>query len=108
VQGPQLAVVVPTYGQEPLRRDSSLLEGQMGEVSGLAGLRDMGGGVATRASVGVVIPAKDRARNLERVFDTTPDWVDEIVLVDGHSADDTIAVALELNPAVKIIRQQRQ
>jgi glycosyltransferase involved in cell wall biosynthesis len=78
----------------------------MGEVSGLAGLRDMGGGVAIRASVSVVIPAKNEARNLERVFGTIPDWIDEIVLVDGHSVDDTIAVALELNPAVKIIRQQ--
>ena len=36
-------------------------------------------------SVSVVIPAKNEARNLEHVFATIPEWVDEIVLVDGHS-----------------------
>ena len=57
-------------------------------------------------SVSVVIPAMNEARNLEHVFSTIPEWVDEIVLVDGHSVDDTVAVAQRLNPGVNIVHQQ--
>src|ERR1700728_252390 len=80
--------------------------GEMDEVSvrsDLGGYRAIGKGFALVPSVSVVIPAKNEARNLEHVFATIPDWIDEIVLVDGHSTDDTIAVAEKLNPAVKIV-----
>jgi glycosyltransferase involved in cell wall biosynthesis len=76
------------------------------EGSEFADYRAIGGGVAIIPSVSVVIPAKNEARNLEHVFSTIPEWVDEIVLVDGHSTDDTVAVARELHPAVMIIHQQ--
>lgn len=70
-----------------------------------ADYRAIGAGVAIMPSVSVVIPAKNEARNLEHVFRTIPDWVDEIVLVDGHSTDDTVAVARELLPAVHVVHQ---
>jgi glycosyltransferase involved in cell wall biosynthesis len=81
----------------------------MGGISGqndFADYRAIGIGVAIMPSVSVVIPAKNEARNLEHVFGTIPDWVDEIVLVDGHSVDDTVAVAQKLHPAVRIVHQQ--
>ena len=81
----------------------------MSGVSGhneFADYRAIGSGVAIMPSVSVVIPAKNEARNLEHVLGTIPDWVDEIVLVDGHSADDTVAVAQRLCPAVRIVHQQ--
>lgn len=59
-------------------------------------------------TVSVVVPAKNEARNLGHVFATIPEWVDEIVLVDGHSADDTVAVAQQLCPDAKIVAQQRR
>jgi glycosyltransferase involved in cell wall biosynthesis len=71
-----------------------------------ADYRAIGVGVAIMPSVSVVIPAMNEARNLEHVFGTIPGWVSEIVLVDGHSSDDTVAVALALHPAVQIVRQQ--
>ena len=71
-----------------------------------ADYRAIGPGVAIMPSVSVVIPAKNEARNLEHVFGTIPDWVDEIVLVDGHSEDDTVKVAQELHPAVHIVHQK--
>jgi glycosyltransferase involved in cell wall biosynthesis len=74
--------------------------------SEFADYRSIGIGVAIMPSVSVVIPAKNEARNLEHVFGTIPDWVNEIVLVDGHSTDDTVAVARELHPAVQIVHQQ--
>jgi glycosyltransferase involved in cell wall biosynthesis len=68
--------------------------------------RSIGIGVAIMPSVSVVIPAKNEARNLEHVFGTIPEWVNEIVLVDGHSTDDTVAVAQMLHPEVHIVHQQ--
>ena len=38
----------------------------------------------------VVVPAKNEAPSLEHLFGTILAWVDEIVLVDGHSTDDTV------------------
>jgi glycosyltransferase involved in cell wall biosynthesis len=71
-----------------------------------ADYRSIGSGVAIMPSVSVVVPAKNEARNLEHVFRTIPEWVDEIILVDGHSTDDTVAVARMLLPEVHIIHQQ--
>ena len=74
----------------------------MSEVSDgdeFAGYRAIGRGVAIMPRVSVVIPAKNEARNLEHVFATIPEWIEEIVLVDGHSTDDTVAVAQKLAAA---------
>ena len=56
-------------------------------------------------TVSVVIPVKNEARNLPIVLRSLPDWVDEVVLVDGHSVDDTIAVARQCRPDIKIVTQ---
>jgi glycosyltransferase involved in cell wall biosynthesis len=81
----------------------------MGGISGqseFAYYRSIGSGVAIMPSVSVVIPAKNEARNLEHVFATIPAWVDEIVLVDGHSTDDTVEVAQKLCPGIRIVHQE--
>ena len=45
----------------------------------------------------VVMPARNAARTLERTVSAIPgDWVDEVILVDDKSTDDTVAVAREL------------
>ena len=61
--------------------------------------------LAITARVSVVIPAMNEALNLPHVFDSMPEWVDEIVLVDGHSVDDTVAVAQRSHPDVKVVTQ---
>jgi glycosyltransferase involved in cell wall biosynthesis len=75
------------------------------EQDEFADYRAIGVGVAILPSVSVVIPARNEARNLAHVFATIPGWVDEIVLVDGHSTDGTVATARKLYPAVKIVHQ---
>ena len=75
------------------------------ERSWFADYRTIGNGVAIVPTVSVVIPAMNEARNLEHVFDTIPGWVDEIVLVDGHSVDETVEVARGLRPTVTIVHQ---
>jgi glycosyltransferase involved in cell wall biosynthesis len=81
----------------------------MGGISGqseFSDYRSIGIGVAIMPSVSVVVPAKNEERNLEHVFATIPEWVDEIVLVDGHSTDNTVAVAEKLHPGIRIVYQQ--
>ena len=54
----------------------------------------------------VVIPAKNEADNLPMVLPRIPSWVHQVVLVDGHSVDDTVRVALALRPDIHVVAQQ--
>lgn len=55
--------------------------------------------------ISVVIPARNEAQNLMHVLPRIPSIVDEVILVDGHSSDDTIAVAQRILPDIRIIEQ---
>jgi glycosyltransferase involved in cell wall biosynthesis len=55
--------------------------------------------------VSVVICTLNEAKNLPYVLPYIPDWVDEVVLVDGHSTDGTVEVAKKLRPDVKVFYQ---
>ncbi|GAA3421398.1 glycosyltransferase family 2 protein [Streptosporangium vulgare] len=61
--------------------------------------------MAISPTVSVVVPAMNEAENLPHVFATLPQWIDEIVLVDGNSKDDTVAVARRLRPNVRVVHQ---
>jgi len=67
--------------------------------------RPISPGLAIAPTVSVIIPARDEAANLPHVFGRLPSWVDEVVLVDGHSTDDTVAVTRALYPAAKVVQQ---
>lgn len=62
--------------------------------------------LSLRPSVTAVIPARNEAANLPHVFARMPGIVDEVVLVDGHSTDDTVRVARLLWPDVRVIHQE--
>lgn len=62
--------------------------------------------LAITPPVSVVIPAMNEAENLPYVFKTLPDWIHEVVLVDGDSTDDTVDVARSLWPDVKVVAQR--
>lgn len=57
--------------------------------------------------VSVVIPTLNEARNLPHVFSALPPALHEVIIVDGHSVDDTIATAQRLRPDVRIVKQTR-
>ena len=63
---------------------------------------------APRPRVSVVVPTLNEARNLPHVFALIPPGVHEVVLVDGYSADDTVAVARQLRPDVRVVMQSRK
>jgi glycosyltransferase involved in cell wall biosynthesis len=86
---------------------SECLAGGNGEAAIRFGARyrPISSQMALSASVTVIIPAKNEAENLPHVFGTLPAWIDEVVLVDGRSTDDTVAVARRLRPDIKIVMQ---
>ena len=57
--------------------------------------------------VSVIVPTKNEAKNLAHVLPRIPAWVGEIVLVDGYSTDNTVAVALSLIPSIRVVNQDR-
>src|SRR6266545_6797836 len=78
--------------------------------------RELGGGTAVNGTkpvpdqarpktprISVVIPTLNEAKNLPHVFAKLPSDIYEIVLVDGNSTDDTVEVARELYPDVRIV-----
>jgi glycosyltransferase involved in cell wall biosynthesis len=57
--------------------------------------------------VSVVIPTLNEARNLPHVFGALPSSIYEIIVVDGHSVDDTLAAVRKLRPDARIVMQTR-
>ena len=56
--------------------------------------------------VTVVIPAKDEARNVAWVLRRLPPGIDEVILVDGNSRDDTVAVARAVRPDIVVANER--
>ena len=57
----------------------------------------------TGVLVSVVIPARNEAANLPWVLSRIPSFVDEVILVDGHSTDATADVARSIRPDIVVI-----
>ncbi len=58
-----------------------------------------------RSTVSVVIPTMNEARNVAWVLRRLP-AVDEVILVDGRSTDDTLAVARSVRPDIRVIYER--
>ena len=56
----------------------------------------------------VVIPTLNEARNIVPVLAAIPCCVDEVILVDGHSVDGTVEMALAVRPDLVVVRQTRR
>src|ERR1700744_5544323 len=54
--------------------------------------------------VTIVVPALNEAENLPFVLPRIPAWVSEVILVDDHCTDDTVAVARKLLPEIRVVR----
>src|SRR5919112_3075169 len=81
---------VPHTGSVALRK----IEGERAEPAGALGAR-----------VSVVIPTLNEEKNLPYVFARLPDGLHEVIVVDGNSTDDTVAVARRLRPDVRVVTQ---
>jgi glycosyltransferase involved in cell wall biosynthesis len=59
-----------------------------------------------RPRVSVVVPALNEQGNLAHVLPRIPALVDEVILVDGASTDETVAVARRLMPKIRVVQQR--
>ena len=58
-----------------------------------------------KPKITVLICSLNEEENLPYVLPKIPAWVDEVILVDGHSTDRTVETARELRPEIKVIYQ---
>lgn len=56
-------------------------------------------------TISILIPTRNEAPNLQYVLPHIPEYVTEVVLVDGHSTDGTIEEARRLRPDVRVVEQ---
>ncbi len=57
--------------------------------------------------VSLVIPAMNEEHNIGWVLERLPPGIDEVILVDGNSIDDTVAVSRAVRPDIRVIGQDR-
>ncbi len=77
-------------------------------AAGVQGPEPKVGGKRAEPTVSVVIPAKNEALNLPHVFAGLPEDLHQVILVDGGSTDDTVAVARRLRTGITVIGQTRK
>jgi glycosyltransferase involved in cell wall biosynthesis len=58
-------------------------------------------------TVSIVIPALNEERNIPYVFEKIPADTHQVILVDGHSTDNTVTVARAIRPEVCVVSQNR-
>lgn len=59
-----------------------------------------------KPTISVVIPTLNEADNLPYVLPRIPDLVDEVLLVDGFSTDETTEIAKSIYPSIRIVLQE--
>jgi phosphoheptose isomerase len=60
----------------------------------------------SRPRISVIVPTLNEEGNLPHVLPRIPAFVDEVVLVDGHSVDGTVQAARDLLPDIRVVMQE--
>jgi glycosyltransferase involved in cell wall biosynthesis len=58
-----------------------------------------------RLSITALVCTLNEEESLPHVLPRIPDWVDEVLLVDGHSTDRTVEIAKRLKPDIRVVSQ---
>jgi glycosyltransferase involved in cell wall biosynthesis len=62
----------------------------------------------TLPQVSFIVPTLNEAKNLPWLLPRIPSWAHEVIIVDGRSTDNTVAVARHLREDVKIVMEPRR
>jgi len=54
----------------------------------------------------LIVPTKNEANNLGRLLPLIPEFIDEIIVVDANSKDNTSEIVKNSNKAIKLVNQQ--
>jgi glycosyl transferase family 2 len=73
--------------------------------TGILSRREVRALAAMGVRVSVVIPTLNEEENLPHVLARLPPGLHEVIVVDGHSTDHTVAVAHRLRPDVRLVMQ---
>jgi glycosyltransferase involved in cell wall biosynthesis len=92
------------YSSKGFENDATYLACGLSEGTG-APVLSSSSGERKYPRISVVIPTRNEAQNLPYILPRIPPLVSEVLLVDGHSTDDTIEVAKRLLPIIRIIEQ---
>src|SRR5260221_5973931 len=94
-------MVVKTFDQEVIvARELSTTQSQ-----GVNASPNLFNSSRNTPAISIVIPTLNEAENLRHVLLHIPSWVDEVLLVDGHSMDGTVEVARQLLPSIRVMMQ---
>jgi glycosyltransferase involved in cell wall biosynthesis len=65
--------------------------------------------IVSRPAVSVIIPTLNESENLPLVIPYLPmRWIDEVIIVDGRSTDNTVDVAKQLLSSIKIVMEENK
>jgi glycosyltransferase involved in cell wall biosynthesis len=57
-------------------------------------------------AISLIIPTLNEEANIPYILPQIPPWIDEVILVDGHSVDQTVSIARELMPDIRVVYQE--
>lgn len=65
-------------------------------------------GTPRQPRISIIIPTLNEEQNLRLLLPHLPTWAHEVVIVDGRSTDNTVAVAKNLLPDARIVLEKRK
>lgn len=100
--------IQPLTRSVPAQRSGEALAEEMAAAQSDRQLGPVGSraGAGEARTISVVVPAMNEERNIAWVLERIPSYVDEVLLVDGHSTDDTVRVAREVRPDIRVVPQR--
>lgn len=93
-------------GTLPAQRVAEARSDDVPDIRNVRMLGPVRAGAPAGRTVTVVVPAMNEERNIAWVLERIPEYVDEVMLVDGHSRDRTVAVARRARPGVRVVQQR--